>query len=319
MAKILNGIHLGASVKGESCEGVFLDTLAQLDHSSLNSLKKRGLSKFVTRSFLGELIDLKSPRQKQYWNTYHCTSTLLQKSTGEVTASFCKNRWCVVCNRIRTAKLIKQYKAPMDSMKSQVFVTLTTDFTNHCDTEAKLSHAISDYCKTFTKVWRRVKRKYGRTIGIRKTEVTYNPASIWSGEHYHPHFHVLMPNDKGQADYLVSAWLKEYPKANRYAQSIKATNENTGVELFKYFAKLFDKAEESGGVVMPYPPARMDSIFAVMQGRRIVQTYGGRLTQPVDTFTDAEATLILNESRDEIWCWENECKTWVNGSGELRT
>lgn len=321
MSKVLNGVHSVEVRNGSSCQGVFLDTLAQLDHVSLKPLKKRALSKHVTRSFLGQLIDLKSNRHEAYWNTYHCTSTLLQRSTGEVSATFCKNRWCVVCNRIRTAKLIRQYKSPMDAMESQVFVTLTTNRTNDCTTEAQLSDTITDYCRTFTNIWRRLKRKYGRTIGIRKTEVTYIASDevLNIKEHFHPHFHVVMPNDMGQAEFLVSAWLMAYPKANIDAQDIRPTNANTGVELFKYFAKLFDKAEASEGVVMPYPASRMDTIFAVMQGRRIVQTYGGRLTQPVDTFTDAEGHVMLNESRDEIWVWERDVRTWVSGSGELRT
>ena len=321
MTKVLNGVHSSDVRNGGSCQGVFLDTLAQLDHFTPNPLKKRALSKHLTMSFLGQLIDLKTDREKAYWNTYHCTSTLLQRSSGEVSATFCKNRWCVVCNRIRTAKLIRQYKAPMDEMKSQVFVTLTTDKTNDCITESQLSDTITDYCKTFANIWRRLKRKYGTTIGIRKTEITYiaSDQMLNIKEHYHPHFHIVMPNDKGQAEFLVAAWLKAYPKANRHAQNIRPTNANTGVELFKYFAKFFDKAEAGGGVVMPYPANRMDTIFAVMQGRRIVQTYGGRLTQPVDTFEDAEGVVLLNESRDEIWAWEREARTWVSGSGELRT
>lgn len=325
MTKVLNGVRSVEVQNGGSCQGVFLDTLGLLDHSTPNPLKKRALSKHVTMSFLGQLIDLKTDREKSYWHTFYCTQVLLQEPNGRIKTTFCKHRWCVVCNRIRTAKLIRQYKAPMDEMKSQVFVTLTTDKTNDCITESQLSETITDYTKTFANIWRRLKRKYGTTIGIRKTEVTYIASDqvLNIKEHYHPHFHVVMPNDKGQAEFLVAAWLKAYPKANRHAQNIRPTNANTGVELFKYFAKLFDKAEASEGVVMPYPANRMDTIFAVMRDRRVVQTYGSTknkpLAQPEDNFADGEGHVMLNELRAEIWGWEREARTWVSGSGELRT
>ena len=81
-----------------------LDTLAQLDHFTENqaykTLKKRAISKYYTNEILYPLIDLKNECEDSYWNTYHCVKTLHQDTEGKVTSKYCKNRWCIVCNRI---------------------------------------------------------------------------------------------------------------------------------------------------------------------------------------------------------------------------
>jgi len=66
-------------------------------------LLNRARSKYFTRGLMFGMIDLKdSPLIKQYWNTYYCASTLFQES-GKITSRYCSNRFCIVCNRIRTA------------------------------------------------------------------------------------------------------------------------------------------------------------------------------------------------------------------------
>jgi hypothetical protein len=104
----------------------FLDTLAQLRKTDNSTYSKRAKSKFITNAYLLSLIDLKSPLQKSYWNTFHCSNVLLyDKDEKKIIGKYCNNRWCLVCNRIRSAKLIKSYEKEIESLPDLQFVTLT--------------------------------------------------------------------------------------------------------------------------------------------------------------------------------------------------
>jgi hypothetical protein len=63
--------------------------------------------------------------RKSYWNMFHCTATL-EKVGDKVTARYCKNRTCMVCNSIRTAQNINTYEPVLEAWKEEMFmVTLT--------------------------------------------------------------------------------------------------------------------------------------------------------------------------------------------------
>jgi hypothetical protein len=316
MAKVQNGVQFQVDHRGESSTDVILDTLEITRPHALETLAKRGKAKAYTLGYLHKLLDLKSDRHDGYVSTYLCNKTLLQSADGRVTGMFCKKRWCVVCNRIRTAHLIKAYRPMLDRMNDRVFVTLTTDYTNKCTNKAKLSKVINEYNKRFFIVWRRLKRKHGKILAIRKTEIAYSCGDgiVWTGEHFHPHFHLIMPNDKGQANDLVNEWLKEFPNASIEANDIKIATEGSEVELFKYFAKLFDKSENGNVIHLPYPAKRMDEIFATCEGRRTIQTYGGKVKFDMKEVKGEQ--IILDSGRDEIWKYELSVETWTNAIGE---
>lgn len=302
-----------------------LDTLAQLDHFTENqaykTLKKRSISKYYTNEILYPLIDLKNANEQKYWNTFHCVNTLVQDTDGKITAKYCKNRWCIVCNRIRTAILINQYYKPLSKLDTR-FVTLTTNRSSECRTEDELKEVLSDYKKTFTRVWRRLKTKYGSITAIRKIEVTWNRHK----DHFHPHFHIIIENKNSSAEFLVTQWLKEYPQASCNAQDISVTDDNAIMELFKYFTKMWSRITDENTTkekrVLPYPAEKMDIIFNAMYRQRTIQTYGGKLTQVDDDFDTDLATVFTKEIRENsvIWNWEQECRTWIDyNTGEMRT
>ena len=302
-----------------------LDTLAQLDHFTENqaykTLKKRAISKYYTNEILYPLIDLKNEREDSYWNTYHCVKTLHQDTEGKVTSKYCKNRWCIVCNRIRTATLINRYHEPLSKLNTR-FVTLTTNLTSECHTKDDLKDTIEHYKHTFSKVWRRLKRRYGTISAIRKIETTWK----WQHKHFHPHFHVIIENNSDEAEYLVTQWLKEYPQASRDAQNIRVTDDNAILELFKYFTKMWSKITDENTTeekrVLPYPPDVMDTIFSVMYRQRTIQTYGTRFPTIDDDFNTDKATVFTHENREQsvVWEWEQDLKTWLDyNTGELRT
>lgn len=325
MTKIREKCNCVTHTKNEGFLTPSLDTLAQLDHFTENqaykTLKKRSLAKYYTNEILYPLIDLKNEREDSYWNTYHCVKTMLQDTEGKVTAKYCKNRWCIVCNRIRTATLINRYHKPLSALDTR-FVTLTTNLSSECKTKEDLERVLKDYKDTFTRIWRRLKRKYGTTSAIRKIETTWN----YKHNHYHPHFHVILENKSSEAEFLVTQWLKEYPQAKRKAQDISVTSDNAILELFKYFTKMWSRITDENTTkekrVLPYPPQVMDSIFEVMYRQRTIQTYGTHFPTFDEDFDTDVATIFTSEIREHsiIWEWEQDLQTWVDyNTGELRT
>ncbi len=57
------------------------------------------------------LAELRSPLEKSYRNTVYCADALEQDESGTLKGRYCGNRWCLVCNRVRTARAINRYWA----------------------------------------------------------------------------------------------------------------------------------------------------------------------------------------------------------------
>ena len=310
------------------CNTPRLDTLAQLDNAPQKnrnadaylSLQKRAFSKYYTRKILMPLIDLKNSRKNLYWNTYHCCNTLEQDWEGKIISKYCKNRWCIVCNRIRSGILHHTHKKSLETVPTK-FITLTTDLTSKCVTIDDLKETLDIYNKAWNKVWRNTKNKYGKLKCLRKIEVTYSFKYGW----YHPHFHILLESNSDEADFVLSQWLRLFPKANIDAQNISIADEGAYSEIFKYLCKMYDvvKNKKTGKMdfVMPYPAQKLDDIFSALKGRRIFQSYN--LTDvEIDDFEDLKATIFTDEARNysTLWGWEQEVRTWVDyNTGELRT
>ena len=83
------------------------ETAAVTNITDRQTLLKRARRKYLTTGYVGALVDASGLNdthlQKSYWNTYHCARTLTLQSDGNITGRYCKNRWCLVCNSIRTA------------------------------------------------------------------------------------------------------------------------------------------------------------------------------------------------------------------------
>jgi hypothetical protein len=109
-----------------------LDTLAQPDTKFSNKeiltdgrLQKRANKKQFTQRITAELLKLKSPLHKQYQRAFYCCNGLKQEGkTITPTNDYCNSRTCMVCNSIRTAKLINGYGEYLQAEK-QYFCTLT--------------------------------------------------------------------------------------------------------------------------------------------------------------------------------------------------
>jgi hypothetical protein len=109
------------------------------------------LAKYVTNGLCNQLRAVDSPLQKSYINTFFCCSKFYL-FVDNLFSSYCKNRWCLTCNRIKTGGLINKYGSALHSMADPFFVTLTIPNVDGCD----LDKAIYVMAEAFI----RIKDKY---------------------------------------------------------------------------------------------------------------------------------------------------------------
>lgn len=287
-----------------------LDTLAQLRKPSNDggytegqkSYQKRARAKAITNAVVYKMVDVASPLNKSYWSSWHCSRAVLQDG-NKITSRYCNQRWCLVCNRIRTAKLMNGYLPALGNMVNPQFVTLTVPNVDG----AELKVTIETMTKTFRQCLD-VMRKRGVTPdGIRKSEVTVNEVT----QLYHPHFHLIVDGEDNAND-IVKLWLAHNPNSSPIAQDVRPCTD--AKELFKYFTKLLTKSGQ-------FLPVHMDVIFQAMKGKRVYQPFGTvrKVSEDVDA-TEA-VTCDWKAPQDEIWVYEDaaEFSDWYNSTGEALT
>ena len=291
-----------------------LDKLAQLrkvpaegrpELSELTTLQKRARAKYLTQPLAMQLSKLESPLQPAYLRTLTCCHYLI-RSGAEIKTKYCKARWCLTCNRIRTGKLMNAYADPLMALPDIHFVTLTAPNIGATD--------LSDEIGRLTKVSRRIQdvmRKRGKQLtGVRKLETTYNKQA----DTFHPHFHYIV-SGRDQAETLKAEWLKRNSSANDAAQDIRPADRSSIKELFKYFTKLNATTT---------PPEALDTIFRAMEGRRVFQSLGELRAVQVSEEIEEIQAHTYQELEDEHtvadYEWEESAADWVNTStGECLT
>lgn len=313
MAKVQEYNKQINSLNGNS--SILLDTLAQPSEkyqSTIKTLAKRAGAKWLQRALILQLIELNSPLKKSYWNTWHCSNILLQEGKKIIT-KYCNNRWCPVCNRIRTAKLINGYLPEFKKMVDPRYVTLT--FPNVSGPE--LRGAFLRMVQEFNRI-RKVLVYQGIKINaIRKLECTHNELN----DTYHPHYHLILEG-KEIGDALIKEWLLRYPEAEDWCQTNIRADESTLIELCKYSAKLFTKSQtgkENGLTVISVNPRALDVIYQAMYRIRTLQSMGWikKVSEDIEEL-DSQVIEDIQEGTD-VWTWEQDASDWVNSSGEFLT
>ena len=296
--------------KNEAVNSAVLDTLEQpvpLGISKgLRTLRKRSISKYFTNKLIFPLIDQKSCLQKNYWQTYHCVKTHLQTGT-KITAKYCGKRWCIVCNRVRMARLLNGYQEQMKALPDLRFVTLTVPNV----TDVNLSGCITEMVNEIILIQKQFRKKCKhKIVGIRKIEITYNPRL----RNFHPHLHFIL-SGKQVGDELLHQWLQRNPSASNLAQDNRECTDLK--EAFKYGCKLYKSSKRKDGtkVIQVYPPKALDIMFRSLVGRRIIQPMGG-LRMVNEELNDLVSTVNVEQDRTEIWTWEQEYCDWVNAEWE---
>jgi plasmid rolling circle replication initiator protein Rep len=280
------------------------------------SLQKRAKCKYAQKDLLRHLIKLNTVYADKYDDTLQCSSTLIQNG-DKITSRYCGHRWCRICNRIRTAKLMNGYENALEAMKDPYFVTLTI---RNVKIE-NLRSSIKDMIATMRKIQDlRRKKKLPLMQCIRKIECTYNPDT----DTYHPHFHLIIDKEN-VANELLENWLKRYPEqAEIYGQDKKSAFDP--IELFKYFTKLTAKSKNDEkinvkGILIHkeyhYPEA-LDLIFRAIEGIRIIQPMGS-IKYVKDDVEDVEVQTVEDvEQSQTVWIFHRN--DWVDTStGEFLT
>lgn len=269
------------------------------------TLYKRAIAKFFTVQILDKLLKLKTPLKSSYFQTYFCVKILLQKD-NKITSKYCNNRWCIVCNRIRTAKLIKGYSSQLEKLNDLRLVTLTIPNVHG----SELKGAIDLMLRNVRRVQDRFRYKGIKIKGVRKLECTYNIKA----KTYHPHFHFCIQG-KDIGDQMVYDWLLRYSEANALAQDNRPANIGAVKELFKYFTKLHKTCVRNGSkVISVYPAQALDTIFQAMYKRRVFQAMGG-IRMVKEEVNPTEATVHTDSGEVEIWGWEQDWSDWYTADG----
>jgi Replication protein len=287
--------------------GRSLDKLAQLRQAPSNASKnapkapdgghqddrkkllKRAKAKYITNGISNRLRNLDSPLHKSYINTFFCAQTLRQAGQ-KLTGRYCGNRWCLVCNRIRTGRLISAYQDPLVSLPDKYFVTLTRPNVKGDELRDEIKTLIAHLRVILNDDLRR-KHKV-KLKGIRKLECTYNTKR----NDYHPHFHFIV-SGKREAELLVSSWLNRCPTASPLAQDIRKCDDGSVMELFKYFTKVVQD-----GRLYPYA---LDISFRAMRKLRVYQPFGIRkVSEEVEDIISEQYDHLMDD--EIIWVWRDD-------------
>lgn len=298
------------SAASASEDDIRLSKSAKFDAKA--NFAKRARVKYLTNALSLRLASLDdTPLRKSYWNTFYCSS-ILHKKGDQLTSKYCKNRWCLVCSRIRTAQLIKQYLPLLREWPDKQFVTLTVP---NCSGDALLA-TIDAMKAVFNRIRELLKKQHQRghraapLVALRKLECTFNPRR----RDYHPHFHLIV-RDLAMANELRTLWLEYFPSAKWDGQDVKPADDKSVLELFKYFTKLVTSKEKEGRIISVGP---LDTIFQAITGQRTFQAFNCTTTKET---SDEEADELAAQLEIETtYEWEQAATDWVDKStGELLT
>lgn len=283
---------------------------------TLGHLDQKVISKFITNQLIFPLIDLKSPLKTSYWRTWRCCQTIFQEDKRLI-SKYCDQRWCVICNRIRTAQNINSYYDQVQSIEDRHFVTISRTNVSENDLKAEIDILIKDFAKCIRIVKKLLKTKIK---AIRKLEATYNITH----DNYHPHIHIITSGHIGNT--IIQVWRKlQGNKSGMLGQNIKPSNDSDIIELFKYTTKLFkidadDKTPEGKQkIVIDVKP--LDKIFQVLKNRKTFQAYGMKkpILEQIDKDKLKGQEYEFLDSGIEIWYWEDSVNNYVTALGEILT
>jgi hypothetical protein len=284
----------------------------------LTKERKRANAKYFTR-YLQQVLFYgcpTSPLRKSYMNTFYCCHAI-EYDAGKEKTTYCKNRWCLPCSRIRTGTYINSYLPQIMKMPSPQFITLSRrnvpghELKTELNALIKLRALLMAAEKSYRK-----RNKLGKAQALFKIEVTYNEER----QDFHPHFHAIVSNET-TASRLVERWMgldQNSGKVSLLGQNIKPVHSyDAAKELFKYFTKLLTKDKETEKVKI-YPAQIMNTIFEAMRRRQVYTNYG--LVKPQDTDYTTAPPENLDANFYHFFLWNQNIADWVEDeTGELLT
>lgn len=281
----------------------------EISHSE-RTLRHRANAKFFSAKLSKELAKLDdSILINSYLRSVNCNTTLIQRGQ-KLESRYCGARWCNVCNRIRTAKLINGYEPVLSQIKDKHFVTLTLP---NCEVW-ELNKIIGLMSASQKQIQERLKKRHQRKqstfqlVGMRKLECTYNATE----NTYHPHFHFIIQGAEASGA-LLEEWLNTVPSANRAAQDIRPALLNSEKELFKYFSKVVSKTGKGKNVVVV---RALDNIYQSMFGKRVFQPIGIRKHLNIsEDLGELEPDHFADWDEEEVKTWDWNGENWKDVYG----
>lgn len=234
-----------------------------------------------------------SPLHQSYVNTFFCAANIALRK-GKLISTYCKNRWCSVCNRIRTAKAINCYKPILEEFRKPYFVTLTATTVYEKQLKPRLDQMQKTW-RLITNLVAYLKRKNFK--GVRSLECTARPQ-----KRFHPHYHVIIEGEDN-AEWLVAQWLKRFGvHASRAAQDIRPANQRSYSELFKYATKL-SALTGKDKIATKVSAIGLDTIYKLFRGKHLFQPFGG-----VKQITAKAEDQLFGQDKPEglegqLWEW----------------
>ena len=273
---------------------------------------------------------------KSYFNSLRCANVKLltmdeKTEQMKITTTYCKNRWCYVCNRIRTAININHYLPQINEFANPFFVTLTLPTCPAEELKDRIEHILKAwrniYKRSFNgKYIKEVAEKNITLNGVRSIECTLRPNNL-----YHIHMHLIV-DGWHNAEWVVKQWLSLHPQANKLAQDVRkiyvkdeAEPLNIGglMEGFKYAVKMSVNAKKNEDY------ERMDLVFQAFKGKRLFSAFGNIKALRLDEKDEDELMNIMaqdageelearfgNETRSFVW--QPDVYDWVDKrTGEM--
>lgn len=266
------------------------------------------LSKRATRKLYSSVIvrELQahnpfSPLSKAYKNTENCASVLLRDEEGKFTSKYCKNRFCLTCASIMSAKLMNTYSDEIDQFEECVLLTLTMQTVD--------ARGLSERIDLMNSIWRKItkRREIARMLkgglkGLIKLECTYRPDNK-----RHPHFHLIL-NSVEAARKISNLW-KEYVQdlgfwggkrnlvlgEDLIILDPEAENrDKRKLEIFKYVTKLISVGGQKNGERVNYKA--LDQIYQALAGRQLYRTFGKWNKTCKEEFEENELEATLKDS-----------------------
>lgn len=287
------------------------------DNKKTDTLHKQQWAKSLSNHFSMNLAmaNPNSPLKKSYDNTYHCNKT--KHYDGEkLISTYCKNRWCYTCSRIRMAININGYAPEISKFGHPFFLTLTRPT---CTIE-ELPKQIERMEKAWRALYKVSKDKRIEAVqngiylkGVRSMECTIRPDNL-----YHYHIHMIV-DGWANAEWILSEWLKRNPDSSLKAQNIRPADKGALIEVFKYSVKMSVDLQKNGNL------RRLDELFNALKGKRTIGTFGGLKVAKIDVDEEmqlqaqASEKLKLRLGNDHsVWNWHKELYDWINeDTGEL--
>jgi hypothetical protein len=145
-------------------------------------VKRKGLTEVSTERLVALGRD-RTPLIRAYERTMRCATVQLVEG-GYASSSYCKNRWCTVCEDIKQMKHTLQYAGIIRAWSEPTLLTLTLP-----NVERKRLHGtVREMARTIRRIADRTRKRDRIPFkALRKLEVTYSR----SRGDFHPHYHFI--------------------------------------------------------------------------------------------------------------------------------